>query len=115
MPEVIPPLLIYLAIALAAAALLWYLGRKALSAITRRLLMQRYENAEIVETIMDRRISQGMTPEMVTDAWGKPAEMTEKVMKTKTKREMKYDPRGRNRFGTRVYFEDDVVVGWETK
>lgn len=52
---------------------------------------------------------------MVVAAWGKPADLDEVVMKTKTKAEMKYDQKGKNRFGTRVYIENGSVVGWETK
>lgn len=89
--------------------------RIGLRALRRTLLMRRYDDAEMVATILSGQIAQGMTAEMVIDTWGKPADMDERVMKTKTKQEMKYDQTGKNRFGTRVYLEDGVVVGWETK
>ena len=77
--------------------------------------MKRYDDALMVDTIMEGRIARGMTADMVIDVWGEPADMDETVLKTKTKREMKYDQKGENRFGTRVYLENGVVVGWETK
>lgn len=81
----------------------------------RRFLMKRHGDAQMVDTIMEGNIARGMSLDMVLDAWGKPADMDEVVMKTKTKRELKYDQKGKNRFGTRVYLENGEVVGWETK
>ena len=89
--------------------------RIGLRALRRTLLMRRYDDAEMVAVILSGQIAQGMTAEMVIDTWGKPADMDERVMKTKTKQETKYNQTGMNRFGTRVYHEDGVVVGWETK
>lgn len=78
-------------------------------------LMDRFEDEEMVETILDGKIARGMTYDMVVASWGEPVDLDETVLKTKTKRELKYDQKGKNRFGTRVYMEDGVVVGWETK
>ncbi len=93
----------------------YFLVRAGIKKARRALLMKRHGNAEMVAAIMAGQIAQGMTAEMVMDTWGKPADMDETVMKTKTKQEMKYDQTGKNRFGTRVYLENGVVVGWETK
>ncbi len=93
----------------------YFFVRFAMKKARRALLMKRYDDADMVDTIMEGRIAQGMTAEMVMDVWGEPADMDETVLKTKTKREMKYDQKGKNRFGTRVYLENGVVVGWETK
>jgi hypothetical protein len=100
---------------LIAGAFLW-VGFRLLRARFRQwVLMRKYGDPEIVETMMGGQISRGMTIEMVIDVWGTPADMDEVVMKTKTKRELKYDQKGKNRFGTRVYFENGECVGWETK
>ena len=93
----------------------YFIARLAMKKARRAILMKRYDNPDMVDTIMEGRIAQGMTAEMVMDVWGEPADMDETVLKTKTKREMKYDQKGKNRFGTRVYLENGVVVGWETK
>ena len=105
---IIGGILAVLLIAYVALRLLWRRARRA-------LLMRRYDDAEMVASIMEKQIARGMTVDMVIDAWGVPADMDETVMKTKTKRQMKYDPKGRNRYGTRVYLENGAVVGWETK
>ena len=83
--------------------------------LKRALLMRRFGDEAMVDVILEGRIAQGMTAEMVIATWGTPADMDETVMKTKTKAEMKYDQKGKNRFGTRVHLENGVVVGWETK
>ena len=77
--------------------------------------MRRYGDVTMVDTMMAGQSARGMTLDMVLDVWGTPAEMDETVLKTKTKRELKYDQKGKNRFGTRVYLENGEVVGWETK
>lgn len=94
---------------------LYFLVRFAMKKARRALLMKRYGDAQMVDTIMEGRIARGMTADMVVEVWGEPADLDETVMKTKTKAEMKYDQKGKNRFGTRVYIEDGIVVGWETK
>ena len=107
----------------AISALIWLAGLGLLLIAARwlylkarrALLLRTFENPDLVETIMSGQIAQGMTHQMVMAAWGKPADMDETVMKTQTKSQMKYDQKGKNRFGTRVYFENGVVVGWETK
>ncbi len=81
----------------------------------RARLMRKFDDAQMVDTIMEGRIARGMTLEMVLAVWGEPADLDETVLKTKTKHEMKYDQKGKNRFGTRVYLENGIVVGWETK
>lgn len=108
-------LLIYGALLVVLGTILWFGGRLLLRKIRRTLLMKRHGDHDMVDTIMAGQIARGMSVEMVIDAWGQPADMDETVMKTKTKRELKYDQKGKNRFGSRVYFENGIVVGWETK
>ena len=90
-------------------------GKLLFHRVRRSLLMKKFGDRLMVDTIMEGRIARGMTLEMVLAVWGEPADLDETVLKTKTKHEMKYDQKGKNRFGTRVYLENGVVVGWETK
>jgi len=83
--------------------------------VKRAIWIGRYGDGDFIDTMMSGRIERGMTLDMVLDVWGTPADMDETVLKTKTKRELKYDQKGKNRFGTRVYLENGEVVGWETK
>ncbi len=78
-------------------------------------LTEKYGNAEIARMIMDNRIWQGATPEMIVDSQGKPVEIDNKVLKTKTKQTWKYGQTSATRFDLRIMFEDGVVVGWDKK
>lgn len=98
-----------------ALVALLVISRMARRALRLTLLRRQFDNEDFVQTIMAGRIAQGMSRDMVEASWGRPADFDERVMKTKTKQEMKYDQTGKNRFGTRVYLEDGLVVGWETK
>ena len=100
---------------LIALLILWFALRVLIKSLRRWRLMRKYADADLVESMMNGQIERGMSIDMVIDVWGTPADMDEHVMKTKTKRELKYDQKGKNRFGTRVYFENGVCVGWETK
>jgi len=81
----------------------------------RAYLLKKYNNEEIVDNIMARRIWQGMTKEQLIDSWGKPAGRDHKVMKTKFSETYKYSQVGRNRFRSRVMLENDVVIGWQQR
>ena len=105
-------IVLYLVVALFGAATAIRVG---LRGWRRSALMTRFDDAEMVATIMEKRIAKGMTADMVREAWGEPADMDEVVLKTKSKHEMKYDQTAKNRFGRRVYLEDGRVVGWEIK
>lgn len=98
-----------------AAFIISFILLKLLRSLRRKALMARYEHQEFVDSIMAGQIMRGMSTEMVLDVWGEPADLDETALKTKTKTEMKYDQKGKNRFGTRVYLEDGLVVGWEVK
>lgn len=111
----LPSWLIYVIVGFIALLLGKWLLSRALRALRHKALMIRYEDAEFVASIIDGQIMRGMSAEMVKDVWGEPADLDEIALKTKTKTEMKYDQKGKNRFGTRVYLEDGIVVGWETK
>lgn len=81
----------------------------------REYLMRKYGDAEIVEDIINGVIRQGMTYEMVIDSWGKPADVDERVFKTKTSHTFKYHQTGRNQFASRVKLENGIVVGWKQR
>lgn len=81
----------------------------------RKRLVAKYGDAELVDLIMAKRIRQGMTAEQLTDSWGRPVDVDEKVYKTKTKYTFKYGKTGRNRFRERVFVENNVVVGWQER
>jgi Protein of unknown function (DUF4236) len=57
----------------------------------------------------------GCTVPMLLETLGHPADIDEKVLKTKTKHTYKYNPAGGNRYGLRIYIENDEVTGWEDK
>ena len=52
---------------------------------------------------------------MVVEMLGDPIDVEETVMRTKTKRTLKYARTGANRYGLRVFVDDGIVVGWEDK
>jgi hypothetical protein len=83
--------------------------------LRRAMLMDKYHSEDIVNKIMDKKIWQGMNAEQLEDSWGKPVSIDRMVYKFKTKQTWKYNSNGRNRFRSRVNFEDGLVVGWELK
>ena len=90
-------------------------AKKSAQKKRRALLLEKYGDEEIVNWIMGRRIWQGMTFDQLIDSWGKPADMTERVYKTKVAHTLKYNQTGKNRFSDRVIVENGIVVGWEQK
>lgn len=81
----------------------------------REALLKKYSDAELVERIMRRMFWQGQTQEQLLDSLGRPLDIDERVLKTKTKETWKYNRIGKNRFGLRVILENGVVVGWDQK
>lgn len=78
-------------------------------------LHKKYNDEELVNKIMNRTLWQGQTAEQVIDALGKPKDIDQKVLKTKTKEIWKYFPSGRRRYGLRITLDNDEVVGWDNK
>ncbi|MDB4945096.1 MAG: hypothetical protein JWP97_4630 [Labilithrix sp.] len=68
---------------------------------------------ETAGKITSQHLWVGATREMVIEAFGQPQEVSEKVFKSKTKRVLKYYAQGGDRFGLKITFDDDQVVGWE--
>ena len=80
-----------------------------------RLLLEKYQDIEIVERILAGEIWRGGTQEQVRDALGDPVDIDEKVYKTKTKTVWKYQQLTKTQFGLRITFENGVLVGWDKK
>ena len=71
--------------------------------------------AENADRIIRGVIWQGASPAMIVESIGDPADIDEKVFKTKTKQVYKYAQKGKNSFLLRITFEDGVCVGWDDK
>ena len=78
-------------------------------------LLAKYNDQHAVDMIMSRRIWEGMTEDQLIDAWGKPAEVDERVLKTKTAHVYKYNRSGKASFRDKVKLDDGVVIGWDQK
>jgi uncharacterized protein YpuA (DUF1002 family) len=94
---------------------LWIAIRKYSKKKRREALLAKYGDPKVVEMILNRSIWQGQTQEQLIDSLGRPADIDQKVLKSKTKETWKYNKTGSNRFGLRVIVEDRVVVGWDKK
>lgn len=77
--------------------------------------MKKYNNEEIVDLIMSKSFWQGQTEEQLIDSLGKPLDIDQKVLKTKTKETWKYDQTAKNRYDLKVILENGLVVGWDQK
>ena len=97
-------------------------GRDARAAAAADLLHQhRWERLcqrfgeDAARSISSGSLWVGATAEMVVEMLGDPIDVEETVMRTKTKRTLKYARTGANRYGLRVFVDDGIVVGWEDK
>lgn len=81
----------------------------------RAYLMEKYQNPEIVELILNNSFWQGQTSEQLFDSLGNPLDVDEKVYKTKTKEIWKYNNDGRDRYRLRITLENGFVVGWDQR
>ena len=72
-------------------------------------LEAKYATSPHLRTIVEGKIVAGMTEAEVVDAWGKPAQRTHQVLKTKTKDVLRF---GSGRYASRVTLENGRVVGW---
>lgn len=78
-------------------------------------LVRKYGDEELATKIINRTLWQGQTAEQVLDSLGKPKDIDQKVLKTKTKEIWKYFPSGRRRYGLRITLDNGEVVGWDQK
>lgn len=81
----------------------------------RALLMEKYQDEELVESLMSQTVWQGQTAEQLLDSLGSPHDIDQKILKTKKKEVWKYDHQGSNRYGLRITLDNDHVVGWDKK
>lgn len=81
----------------------------------RERLMAKYGNAHIVDKLMKRMFWQGQSAEQLVDSLGRPIDIDQKVLKTKTKEIWKYNRTGKGRYALRITLEDGEVVGWDQK
>jgi hypothetical protein len=94
-----------------------YTNKKRREDLERRraALLAKYHDPNIVDMIMRQMFWQGQSQEQLLDSLGRPADIDQKVMKTKVKEIWKYNQMGANRFGLRITIENNVVVGWDQK
>ncbi|HMI85675.1 MAG TPA: hypothetical protein VK550_16370 [Polyangiaceae bacterium] len=67
------------------------------------------------EKIWAKKLWVGAPYAAVKAMFGDPLDVDEKVMKTRRTLTLKYFPKGTDRYGLRVFIEDDAVAGWEDK
>ena len=83
------------------------------AAEARRLNLIARFGAEAAALILAGRYWQGATSEMLIESLGRPADVKERVLKTKTKHTYCYQLVAKNRFALKVHLENGVVVGWD--
>lgn len=81
----------------------------------RKRLMEKYKNEKIVDLIMKKSFWQGQTEEQLIDSLGRPLDIDQKVLKTKTKEVWKYNRTAKNRYGLKITLENAEVIGWDQK
>jgi hypothetical protein len=89
-------------------------ARKAATALeARKVDLRTRFGDEIAEAILQGRYWQGATSEMICESLGAPADVRERVMKTKTKTTYCYQPLAKRRYALKIHFENGIVVGWD--
>jgi len=78
-------------------------------------LMAKYSDANIANSILNRKFWEGMTEDQLLDSLGQPVDMDKKILKRKSSETWKYQKVGKNRFKLRVFVENGFVVGWEKR
>jgi hypothetical protein len=74
---------------------------------------RRKKDAGAAENTNRSRITEGMTTDQVRSAWGEPANTQVKMLKSRQREVWLYDQYGKNRYHSKVFFENNIVVGWE--
>lgn len=85
-----------------------FLGQR----LQKRWLRSKYKDDPYLDDLLAGRIRVGMTTEQLVDAWGSPAAIDVRVLKTKVVHTYKYARTGTRSFRQRVKIENGVVVGW---
>ena len=78
----------------------------------RATLSKRYANDPFGADVLRGQIRPGMTVQHLVDAWGQPAAIEERVLKTKVVHTYKYAQTGARSFRQRVKVENGIIVGW---
>jgi len=81
----------------------------------RKQLLTKYGDEEIVRRIMKKLIWEGQSKDQLIDSLGRPLDVDQKVLKTKSRETWKYQRTGKNRYRLRVVVENDIVIGWEKR
>lgn len=81
----------------------------------RAALMLKYRDEKLVDRLMRGDVWQGETHEQLRDSMGRPLDIDQQVMKTKTKEVWKYRQKAKNQYALRIFLEDGIVVGWDKK
>ena len=77
--------------------------------------MEKYGDAELVDRLMRKMFWQGQSEGQLIDSLGRPLDIDQKVLKTKTKEVWKYNRTGKGRYALRITLENGEVVGWDQK
>lgn len=77
--------------------------------------MKKYGNAALVDKIMSKMFWQGQSEDQLIESLGKPLDIDQRVLKTKTKEVWKYNKTGKGRYALRITLENGYVVGWDQK
>ncbi len=91
----------------------WAALAMLLRAARRKRLMEKYGDTVLVDKLMRRMFWTGQTQEQLIDSLGRPAEIDQKVMKTRVREIWKYNRRTRTRFGLRITLDNGLVAGWD--
>lgn len=81
----------------------------------RKRLFEIYKDLVLVEKLMEGTYWVGQTKRELIDSLGIPKDISEKVLKTKTKEIYKYYKTGNNRYDLKITLENNVVIGWDKK
>ena len=81
----------------------------------RKAMIEKYNDPVIVDHIMSKKIWVDQTAVQLFDTLGRPHDIDQKILKTKKKETWKYSHQGANRYGLRIYLDNDRVVGWDKK
>ena len=79
----------------------------------RQQLMEKYNDEEIVDNIMNQTIWHGETTDQIVDSLGKAEDIDQKSLRTKTKEIWKYGYEGENKYKLNINLKNDVVIGWD--
>ena len=104
---------IVIALAVIVGLVFWYKENEKKK--RRAALMKKYQDRELVDSLMSRKFWQGQSSEQLLDSLGQPADIDQKIMKTRKREIWKYHHQGANRYGLRITLDNDEVAGWDQK